>query len=99
MIVVGKLVFGIFVVLVEFECELIVECMIVGLVLVCVCGWKGGWLFKMIVVKLWLVMVVMGQLEIKVGDLCQEFGVMWQILYWYVLFKGELCLDGEKLFS
>ena len=85
----GKLVFGIFAALAEFERELIAERTIAGLASARARGRKGGR----------LAMAAMGQPETKVGDLCQELGVTRQTLYRHVSPKGELRPDGEKLLS
>jgi DNA invertase Pin-like site-specific DNA recombinase len=70
----GKLVFGIFAALAEFERELITERTIAGLASARARGRKGGRPFKMTAAKLRLAMAAMGQPETKVGDLCQELG-------------------------
>ncbi|WP_309472574.1 recombinase family protein, partial [Klebsiella pneumoniae] len=92
----GKLVFGIFAALAEFERELIAERTIAGLASARARGRKGGRPFKMTAAKLRLAMAAMGQPETKVGDLCQELGVTRQTLYRHVSPKGELRPDGEK---
>lgn len=68
----GKLVFGIFAALAEFERELIAERTIAGLASARARGRKGGRPFKMTAAKLRLAMAAMGQPETKVGDLCQN---------------------------
>lgn len=64
----GKLVFGIFAALAEFERELIAERTIAGLASARARGRKGGRPFKMTAAKLRLAMAAMGQPETKVGD-------------------------------
>jgi DNA invertase Pin-like site-specific DNA recombinase len=93
----GKLVFGIFAALAEFERELIAERTIAGLASARARGRKGGRPFKMTATKLRLAMASMGQPETKVGDLCEELGVTRQTLYRHVSPKGELRADGAKL--
>ena len=66
----GKLVFGIFAALAEFERELIAERTVAGLASARARGRKGGRPFKMTAAKLRLAMAAMGQSETKVGDLC-----------------------------
>ena len=95
----GKLVFGIFAALAEFERELIAERTIAGLASARARGRKGGRPFKMTAAKLRLAMAAMGQSETKVGDLCQELGITRQTLYRHISPKGELRPDGEKLLS
>ena len=95
----GKLVFGIFAALAEFERELISERTVAGLASARARGRKGGRPFKMTAAKLRLAMAAMGQSETIVGDLCKELGVTRQTLYRHVSPKGELRPDGLKLIS
>ena len=95
----GKLVFGIFAALAEFERELISERTVAGLVSARARGRKGGRPFKMTAAKLRLAMASMGQPETKVGDLCEELGITRQTLYRHLSPKGELRPDGVKLLS
>lgn len=95
----GKLVFGIFAALAEFERELISERTIAGLVSARARGRKGGRPFKMTAAKLRLAMAAMGQTETQVGNLCEELGIARQTLYRHVSPKGELRPDGVKLLS
>nr|WP_067294068.1 recombinase family protein [Marinobacterium profundum] len=95
----GKLVFGIFAALAEFERELISERTVAGLASARARGRKGGRPFKMTAAKLRLAMAAMGQPETKVSDLCEELGVTRQTLYRHVSPKGELRPDGGKLLS
>ncbi|MGS0741802.1 recombinase family protein [Glaciimonas sp. GG7] len=93
----GKLVFGIFAALAEFERELISERTIAGLASARARGRKGGRPFKMTPAKLRLAMAAMGQPETTVGDLCEEMGITRQTLYRHVSPQGELRPDGQKL--
>ncbi len=95
----GKLVFGIFAALAEFERELISERTLAGLPSARARGRKGGRPFKMTTAKLRLARASMGQPETKVGDLCEELGITRQTLYRHVSPKGELRPDGVKLLS
>ena len=95
----GKLVFGIFAALAEFERELISERTVAGLVSARARGRKGGRPFKMTAAKVRLAMAAMGQPETIVGDLCKELGVTRQTLYRHVSPKGELRPDGLKLIA
>lgn len=95
----GKLVFGIFAALAEFERELISERTIAGLDSARARGRKGGRPFKMTAAKLRLAMAAMGQPETKVSDLCQELGITRQTLYRHLSPKGELRQDGKKLLT
>jgi DNA invertase Pin-like site-specific DNA recombinase len=93
----GKLVFGIFAALAEFERELISERTIAGLASARARGRNGGRPCKMTPAKLRLAMASMGQPETKVSDLCQELGITRQTLYRHVSPTGELRPDGVKL--
>lgn len=95
----GKLVFGIFAALAEFERELISERTVAGLASARARGRKGGRPFKMTAAKLRLAMASMGQPETKVGELCAEMNITRQTLYRHVSPKGELRTDGLKLLS
>lgn len=95
----GKLVFGIFAALAEFERELIAERTMAGLVSARARGRHGGRPFKMTPAKLRLAMAAMGQPETKVGDLCQELGITRQTLYRHISPTGELRPDGARLLN
>ncbi len=93
----GKLVFGIFAALAEFEREMISERTVAGLASARARGRKGGRPFKMTSAKLRLAIAAMGQPETKVNDLCNELSITRQTLYRHVSPKGELRPDGTKL--
>ena len=93
----GKLVFGIFAALAEFEREMISERTVAGLASARARGRKGGRPFKMTSAKLRLAMAAMGQPETKVNDLCNELSITRQTLYRHVSPKGELRQDGTRL--
>jgi DNA invertase Pin-like site-specific DNA recombinase len=95
----GKLVFGIFAALAEFERELISERTKAGLASARARGRTGGAPYKMTVAKLRLAMAAMGQSETKIADLCNELGITRQTLYRHVAPDGSLRDDGEKLLS
>jgi len=90
----GRLVFGIFSALAEFERELIVERTHSGLASARARGRNGGRPFKMTPAKLRLAQAAMGQPGTKVGELCAELGVTRQTLYRHVTPTGELRHDG-----
>ena len=94
---VGKLVFGIFAALAEFERELIAERTTAGLASARARGRKGGRPYKMTPAKLRLALASMGKSETKISALCQELGITRQTLYRHVSPNGELRPDGKKL--
>jgi len=93
----GRLVFGIFAALAEFERELIRERTIAGLASARARGRHGGRPYTMTPAKLRLAQAAMATRDTKVGDLCKELGVTRQTLYRFVDPKGELRADGTKL--
>lgn len=93
----GKLVFGIFAALAEFERELISERTRAGLASARARGRSGGAPFKMTPAKLRLAMAAMDKPETKVGALCAELGITRQTLYRHVDPQGKLRTEGEKL--
>jgi DNA invertase Pin-like site-specific DNA recombinase len=95
----GKLVFGIFAALAEFERELISERTKAGLASARARGRTGGAPYKMTAAKLRLAMAAMGQPETKVGALCSELGITRQTLYRHVAPDGRLRDDGEKVLA
>lgn len=95
----GKLIFGIFAALAEFERELIAERTRAGLASARARGRRGGRPYKMTAAKLRLAMAAMRQPETKVAALCSELGVTRQTLYRHVSPKGELRPDGSKLLA
>lgn len=95
----GKLVFGIFAALAEFERELISERTLAGLAAARDRGRIGGRPYKMTPAKLRLALASMGKRGIKVGELCEELGITRQTLYRHVSPTGELRPDGVKLIS
>ncbi|WP_341358472.1 recombinase family protein [Georgenia sp. M64] len=93
----GKLVFGIFAALAEFERELISERTIAGLAAARARGRKGGRPYKMTPAKIRLAMASMGKPDTNVAALCKELGITRQTLYRHVSPEGELRPDGAKL--
>ena len=93
----GRLVFGIFGALAEFERELIRERTIAGLASARARGRNGGRPYTMTSAKVRLAQAAMAKRDTKVGDLCKELGVTRQTLYRFVGPKGELREDGRKL--
>ena len=95
----GKLVFGIFAALSEFEREMIKERTLAGMASARARGRNGGRPYKMTQAKLRLAMASLGQLETKIGSLCKELGISKQTLDRHVAPTGELREDGKKLFG
>ena len=93
----GRLIFGIFAALAEFERELIRERTIAGLSSARARGRNGGRPYTMTPAKLRLAQAAMAKRDSTVGDLCKELGVTRQTLYRFVDPKGELRTDGTKL--
>lgn len=95
----GKLVFGIFAALAEFERELIRERTLAGLAASRARGRRGGRPYKMTAAKIRLAMASMGQPDTTVSDLCKELGVSRQTLYRHVSPTGELRDDGHRVLT
>ena len=95
----GKLVFGIFAALAEFERELISERTTAGLASARARGRKGGRPYKMTPAKLRLAAASMGQPDTKISELCTELGITRQTLYRHLSPTGELRPDGLKLLA
>jgi DNA invertase Pin-like site-specific DNA recombinase len=93
----GKLVFGIFAALAEYERDLIKERTVAGLAAARSRGRKGGPPFKMTPAKLSLARSAMAQKGTKVSDLCKELKVTRQTLYRYLAPGGELRPLGMQL--
>src|SRR5271157_5360591 len=95
----GRLMFGFFAALAEFERELIIERTKAGLASARARGRNGGRPFKMTTAKLRLAQAAMGQPGTKIGELCIELGVSRQTLYRHMNPTGQLRPDGERLLS
>jgi len=93
----GKLVFGIFASLAEFERDLISERTRAGLASARARGRKGGRRPKMTPAKLRLAIAAMGKPETNIGDLCRELGVTRSTLYRHVSPTGEARSDARVL--
>ena len=95
----GKLVFGFFAALAEFERELIVERTKAGMAAARARGRSGGRPYKMTAAKLRLARASMGKPDTEVHALCSELGITRQTLYRHVAPDGSLRPDGQKLLN
>lgn len=95
----GKLVFGIFAALAEFERELISERTMAGLASARARGRTGGRPFTMTPAKVRLAMAAMGKPETNVGQLCRELGISRQTLYRHVSPTGDMRPDGQRVLA
>eukprot|EP01035_Chromulina_nebulosa_P025575 gene25575-33389_t len=93
----GRLVFGIFAALAEYERELISERTKAGIEAARARGRKGGRKNKMTASKVRLAQAAMGKPEISVANLCEELGITRQTLYRHVAPDGNLRQDGENV--
>jgi DNA invertase Pin-like site-specific DNA recombinase len=93
----GKLVFGIFAALAEFERELIRERTIAGLAAARARGRKGGRKFSLTKAQVRLAQVAMGKKETVVGDLCKELGITRPTIYRYVGPEGKIREYGKRV--
>jgi DNA invertase Pin-like site-specific DNA recombinase len=93
----GKLVFGIFAALAEFERDLVAERTRAGLAAARARGRRGGRPYKMTVAKLRLIQAAIAKPETRIGDLCRELGITRQTLYRHVGPDGVLRKDGCRL--
>jgi DNA invertase Pin-like site-specific DNA recombinase len=93
----GKLVFGIFAALAEFERELIRERTVAGLAAARARGRKGGAPFKMTAAKVRLAQAAMSKRDTSVNKLCEEIGITRATLYRYIDPQGSLRPWAQRL--
>jgi DNA invertase Pin-like site-specific DNA recombinase len=92
----GKMVFGIFAALAEFERELISERTKAGLAAARARGRKGGRRPKMTPAKLRLAQAALKDPRTEVTALCKELGITRQTLYRHLSPEGQLRADGQR---
>ncbi len=95
----GKLVFGIFAALAEFEKDLIRERTIAGLAAARARGKKGGRKYELSKTEIKVAQSAMLNRELSVSELCKDLGIGRTTLYRYVSPNGELRPHGEKALS
>jgi DNA invertase Pin-like site-specific DNA recombinase len=95
----GKLIFGIFAALAEFERELIVERTKAGLASARARGRSGGRPYSMTPGKLRLAMAAISKPETNLGELAKELGLSRATIYRHVSPDGTLRPDGQKLLA
>jgi DNA invertase Pin-like site-specific DNA recombinase len=95
----GKLIFGIFAALAEFERELIKERTKAGLAAARARGRSGGRKFALTKAQVRLAQAAMGKKETVVSDLCAELGITRATLYRYIDPEGRLRKHGKRVLS
>ena len=93
----GRLIFGIFASLAEYERELISERTKAGLNSARARGRKGGRQFKMTPSKISLAQGAMEKSDTKIVPLCKELGITRQTLYRHISPTGQLRPDAQKV--
>lgn len=95
----GRLSFGIFAALAEFERELIRERTMAGLAAARARGRKGGRKFALTKAQVRLAQAAMANRDTSVAELCKELGIKPVTLYRYVDPQGNLREAGKKVLS
>ena len=95
----GKLIFGIFAALAEFEHSLIRERTMAGLAAARARGREGGRKFGLTKNQVRYAQTAMGHHDTCVADLCNELHITRSTLYRYVGPQGQLRNSGKKVLS
>lgn len=95
----GRLIFGIFASLADFESELIRERTKAGLIAARARGRNGGRKFQLTKSQVRMAQVAMQSRDTSVVELCQELNITRSTLYRYVSPNGELRERGKKLLN
>jgi len=95
----GKLIFGVFAALAEFERELIRERTLAGLDAARARGRKGGRKFALTKAQVRLAQAAMGKSETTVTELCKELGITRPTLYRYIAPDGSLREYGKRVLN
>ena len=95
----GRLSFGIFAALAEFERELIRERTMAGLESARARGRKGGRKFALTEAQVRMAQAAMSSCDTSVSELCKELGVTPVTLYRYVGPNGNLRDHGKRVLS
>lgn len=95
----GRLSFGIFAALADFESDLIRERTMAGLAAARARGRKGGRKFALSKTQVRMAQVAMANRDTSIVDLCKELGVKPVTLYRYVDPNGQLRVYGERVLA
>ena len=95
----GRLIFGIFAALAEFERELIRERTVAGLKAARARGRKGGRKFALTKAQVRLAQAAMSNRDTSVAQLAKELGVKPVTIYRYVGPNGELIENGRRVLA
>jgi DNA invertase Pin-like site-specific DNA recombinase len=95
----GRLIFGIFASLADFESELIRERTNAGLMAARARGRNGGRKFQLTKSQVRMVQVVMQSRDTSVVELCKELNITRSTLYRHVSPTGEIRERGKKLLN